>query len=138
MNFFKRTALLSLLSLTLFAAGLMLQQVLEMYQNDTLRDHPEAIKALKDSANNNADAAFLLATGYKEGRIGAIDLKSAYDWYMKAANLGDADAMLMIGWLYYQGDLFGGSDLKRAKYWFLKAADKGIDEAIEMLEILSS
>lgn len=138
MNFFKRMALLFLMSLTLFAAGLMLQQVLEMYQNDTLRDHPEAVEALKDSANDNADAAFLLATGYKEGKVGAIDLESAYRWYIKAADLGDADAMLMIGWLYYQGDLFGGSDLKKARYWFSKAADKGIDEAVEMLEILSS
>ena len=138
MNFFNRIALLFILSLTLFAATLMLQQALQMYQNDTLRNHPEAIEALEESAKNNADAAFLLATSYKDGKVGIVNLKAAYNWYIKAASLGDADAMLMIGWLYYKGDLFGGSNLKKAKQWFSKAADKGVDEAIEMLEILNS
>jgi TPR repeat protein len=52
--------------------------------------------------------------------------------------MGDADAMLMLGWLHYSGKVFGSSNLKKAKEWFSKAADKGVDEAIEMLEILNS
>ncbi len=139
MNFFNRIIIISVFALTLFSAGLILQEALRMYQNNTLKNHPEAIQSLVDAANsNNSDAAFLLATSYKDGKIGAVALKKAYKWYLKAAELGDGDAMLMLGWLHYKGELFGGSNIKKAKQWFSKAADKGIDEAIEMLEILNS
>ena len=139
MNFFRRIIILCIFSLTLFSAGLVLQEALKMYQNNTLKDHPKAVESLIDAANNNnSDAAFLLATSYKDGKIGAITLSKAYKWYLKAANLGDGDAMLMLGWIYYKGELFGDTDIKKAKKWFSKAADKGIDEAIEMLNILNS
>jgi TPR repeat protein len=139
MNFFNRIIIISIFALTLFSAGLILQEALRMYQNNTLKNHPKAIQSLIDAANNNnSDAAFLLATSYKDGKIGAVTLQKAYKWYLKAAELGDGDAMLMLGWLYYKGELFGGSNIKKAKQWFSKAADKGIDEAIEMLEILNS
>ncbi len=139
MNFFNRIIIVSIFSLTLFSAGLILQEALRMYQNNTLKDHPEAIQSLINAANsNNSDAAFLLATSYKDAKIGATSLEKAYKWYLKAAELGDGDAMLMLGWLYYKGDLFGASNVKKAKQWFSKAADQGIDEAIEMLEILNS
>ena len=139
MNFFNRIVVISIFSLTLFSAGLILQEALKMYQNNTLKNHPEAVQSLIDAANNNnSDAAFLLATSYKDGKIGTATLKKAYKWYLKAAKLGDGDAMLMLGWLHYKGELFGGSNIKKAKQWFSKAADKGIDEATEMLEILNS
>ncbi len=138
MNFFKKIVFISIFAITLFSAGLILQEALKMYQDNTLHEHPEAIKSLKNAANNNSDAAFLLATSYKDGKIGKVALKEAYIWYLKAAKLGDGDAMLMLGWLYYKGELFGASDIEKAKQWFSKAADKGIDEAIEMLEILNS
>lgn len=139
MNFFKHIFTIFIFSMTLFSAGLILQEALKMYQENTLKDHPEAINSLIDAANNNnSDAAFLLATSYKDGKIGTVTLQKAYDWYLKAAKLGDGDAMLMLGWLYYKGELFGGSNINKAKQWFSKAADKGIDEAIEMLEILNS
>jgi TPR repeat protein len=138
MNFFRRTLLFITITLSVFAAGALLQEALRMYQDDTLIEHPKAIAALKDYAKDNADAAFLLATSYKDGKLGEINLKEAYNWYIKAAKMGDADAMLMLGWLHYSGKVFGSSNLKKAKEWFSKAADKGVDEAIEMLEILNS
>ena len=139
MNFFSRIIALSLVTFTLFAAGLLLQEALRMYQNDTLKNHPEAVKSLIKAANgDNVDAAFLLATSYKEGKIGAVALDKAYKWYLKAARLGDGDAMLMLGWLHYKGELFGKSDVKKAKEWFKKAARHGIEEAAQMLEILNS
>jgi TPR repeat protein len=109
-----------------------------MYQDNTLNQHPQAVKSLINEADKNADAAFLLATSYKDGKIGEANLKKAYEWYIRAAKMGDADAMLMLGWLYYNGELFGSSNIKKAKYWFSKAAGKGLDEAVEMLDILNS
>lgn len=139
MNFFKKIFFMTTITLSLFAAGMMLQKALQMYQNGTLKEHPEAIQALTESANtNNPDAAFLLATSYKEGKIGYIDSNKAFYWYSKAAQLGDGDAMLMLGWLYYEGNLSGGSNIAKARLWFSKAAELGIDEAIEMLNILDS
>ena len=61
--------------------------------------------------------------------------KSFY-WYKQAAILGDPDAMLMLGWLYYKGTSKLKIDIRKAKYWFKKAALQGVDEAIEMLELL--
>jgi len=138
MNFFKRIILLFVLSITLIASSLILQKVLQMYQDNTLNQHPQAVKSLINEADKNADAAFLLATSYKDGKIGEANLKKAYEWYIRAAKMGDADAMLMLGWLYYNGELFGSSNIKKAKYWFSKAAGKGLDEAVEMLDILNS
>jgi len=138
MNFFKRIAALFVVSITLLASTLVLEKILQMYQNSTLSQHPEAVKFLITQADTDADAAFLLATSYKDAKIGPANLNEAYKWYTKAAKMGDGDAMLMLGWLYYNGKLFGSSNIKKAKYWFTKAADKGVDEAIEMLEILNS
>ncbi len=139
MNFFKKIFFITTITLSLFAAGMMLQKALQMYQNNTLKDHPEAIQALIDSANSdNSDAAFLLATSYKEGKAGQVDPKKAFHWYSKAAALGDGDAMLMLGWLYYEGRLNGSSDIAKAKLWFSKVAALGIDEAKEMLHLLNS
>lgn len=138
MTIFNRIAALLLLGVTLLASGLLLEEALKMYRDDTLRSHPEAINALKDSARQgNTDAAFLLATAYKEGKTGMKDPRSAVAWYTRAAKLGDADAMLMLGWLYYKGDAANGPDVNTAKMWFEKAAAKGVDEAVEMLEVLN-
>ena len=137
MNFIKNSLLLFLLSLTLFAATLALEEVLAMYQDDTLRAHPEAIEQLIKKAQSNSDAAYLLATFYLEGSLGDKDLAQAYKWYLKAANEGDGDAMLSLGWLYYKGEYFGGSNPKEAKHWFYKAAQEGIEEANVMLDILN-
>ncbi len=125
------------LSVLLFAAGTLLQEALQLYSNNTLKDHPEAVNALRDAAEDgNTDAAFLLATSYRNGKTGTKDNDRAMKWYKKAADEGDADAMLMLGWLYYKGSVTMPSNVGRAKVWFEKAAARGIDEAVEMLEIL--
>ena len=105
-----------------------------MYQNDTLRDNPSSLKFLESKAEKgNADAAFLLATAYRNGKAGTINNEKAYYWYRKSAKMGDSDAMLMLGWLYYKES----SNTKKARYWFRQAASKGVEEAVEMLELLS-
>ncbi len=138
MNFFKNIFLITIFTISLFAASMLLEQVLQMYKNNTLKDNPQALKALIKSAKDNADISFLLATSYKDGKAGIINYSEAAKWYLNAAKLGDSDAMLMLGWIYYEGRLSKGIDIKKAKYWFLKAADMGVDEAIEMLYLLNS
>lgn len=138
MTIFNRIAALLLLGVALLASGLLLEEALKMYRDDTLRSHPEAITALKDAARQgNTDAAFLLATAYKDGKTGTKDTRSAVAWYTRAANLGDADAMLMLGWMFYKGDAANKPDVAAAKMWFEKAAARGVDEAVEMLDILN-
>ncbi len=138
MTIFKRVPISLLLSLTLFAAGALLQEALQMYRNDTLKTHPEAVAALRQAAQRgNTDAAFLLATSYRDGKTGHKDIAAAIRWYEAAAEHGDADAMLMLGWLHYKGGPNLRPNEALAKAWFEKAAAKGVDEAVEMLEILN-
>jgi len=139
MNFFKKSLILSVLTLSLFAASFLIQNVLKMYQDNSLKDNPQIIKKLEKLAiNNDVDASFLLATIYKNGKTGMVDYNQSYKWYKNAAKLGDRDAMLMLGWIYYEGKISKGVDIEKAKYWFSKAAKLGVDEAIEMLNILNS
>jgi len=126
-----------LLSALLLAATLLLEEVLQMYQKNMLRDNPKALTLLEDEANKgNINAAFLLATAYKNGKLGDVDIKKSIHWYKVAAHHQDPDAMLMIGWMYYKEPTNLEANLKKARYWFKKAASHGVEEAIEMLELL--
>jgi len=128
---------ISVFSVMLFAAQLLLDDVLKMYQNNELKRNYEALKLLENEAkNNNTNAAFLLATAYKNGKTGFVDINRAIYWYKVSAESGDADSMLMLGWLYYKESKNLSVNLKKARYWFKKAASNGVDEAIEMLELL--
>lgn len=128
---------LLLIATLLYAAQYILGEVLQMYRDDTLKTDPSAIAFLREQADlGDADAAFLLATAYRNGKTGQIDLNKARRWYRHAAYLGDADAMLMLGWLYYKEPKNLPSNLKKARYWFRKAAEEGVDEAVEMLSLL--
>ena len=137
MTIFKRAMTALTVSVVLFAAGSLLQEALKMYRDGTLSAHPEALRALQAEAERgNTDAAFLLATSYREGKAGRKDLTKALRWYRAAAKRGDADAMLMLGWLHYKGGPNLPPDEAAAKRWFEKAAARGVDEAVEMLEIM--
>ncbi|WP_104760485.1 tetratricopeptide repeat protein [Helicobacter cetorum] len=65
------------------------------------------------------------------------DYKKAFEYYQKAANLGDALGYFKVGKMYYEGDgwFFGNSgsgvkkDYQRALEYFTKAANNGSKEA---------
>jgi TPR repeat protein len=123
---------------TIFGVGDLLKEALQMYQNDTLRDNPSVIEFLRTEAEQGTpNAAFLLATAYRNGKAGTVDLEKAFYWYQKSADLGDPDAMLMLGWLYYKQSNNIEANTKKAHYWFRLAASKGVEEAVEMLELLN-
>lgn len=128
-----------LFTFSLFALSSIVQEALKYYQNNNLEHHPRAVKALvKEAENGNHDAAFLLATAYKNAKLGSEDLDKAYHFYELSAKSGDADAMLMLGWLEYKGTPEYGIRLSKAKYWFKEASKLGVVEASEMLELINN
>jgi len=129
----KNIKLFLVVAVTLLAVGSVLNEALLMYQNDTLRNNPSILESLEEEAKQGTpNAAFLLATAYRNGKTGVVDIDKSFYWYQKSAKMGDSDAMLMLGWLYYKK-----TNIKKARYWFTQAASNGIDEAVEMLELLS-
>jgi TPR repeat protein len=52
------------------------------------------------------------------------DPKQAAEWYRKAADAGNANAMTALGWLYDNG-MGVEKDLKQAADWYRKGADAG-------------
>ena len=137
MPIFKSFLHVVLLSVVLYASSLMLDEVLKRYKNNRLKGDNEAIILLEKEANSgNTNAAFLLASAYKNGKFGHVDIDKAITWYKVAASYGDGDAMLMLGWLYYAQSEHIDANIHKARYWFKQAALKGVDEAIEMLEMM--
>ncbi len=58
-------------------------------------------------------------------------------WYEIAAKLGDKDAMMLSGWLYYKADDIP-QNLELAKSWFQKASELGGDkEALQMVQLIN-
>jgi uncharacterized protein len=68
-----------------------------------------------------ARAAWALGDLYREGLPGsAPDLQTAFTWFKKAAELGDADSASTVGWMLRDGTGVV-KDEAAALQWFLKA-----------------
>jgi TPR repeat protein len=65
-----------------------------------------------------------LGFAYLDGDGVAVDKKAAEEWFVKAAETGDADAEVALGTRYAQGD-FGEVDYVKAVEWWLKSAQQG-------------
>ncbi len=125
------------LTVALIAAQHLLKEVLLLYQNDHLRGNADALALLqREALQGNQNASFLLATAYHNGKAGEININKALYWYRVSAYNGDADAMLMLGWIYYKQPRNLEVNLRKARYWFKRSASKGVEEAVEMLDIL--
>ena len=57
----------------------------------------------------------------------------ALEWYLKAAEQGNAKAQYSLGYCYYWGKGVE-EDKKEALKWYRKAADQGHSDAKECLE----
>jgi TPR repeat protein len=67
----------------------------------------------------------------------AKDNGKAREWYQKAADAGNADAMSNLGDFYYYG--WGvAKDYNKAREWYQKAADAGDKNAKQALARLRS
>lgn len=84
-------------------------------------------KLLRDAESGQADVQYQLGDIYAKGEIVPRDKDKAVEWYSRAANLGHADAQLVLGYIYGNDD--ARRDKKESAKWFLKAAEQGIAEA---------
>jgi hypothetical protein len=80
---------------------------------------------------------FNIGVLYSNGHGVYQDYARAMEWWMQAADRGEATAMRNIGVLYSNG--YGViQDYARAMEWWMKAADKGDAVAIRKLSFLYS
>ena len=95
-------------------------------------DYREKAYAGDTKAMNRSSSARLLPKGrknlgvcYERGTGVKVDLEMAFQWYMKAAELGDVYGCFNVGECYYHGKGVE-QDVRLAFEWYMKAADKGI------------
>ncbi len=85
----------------------------------------------------NAEAQFVLATNYAEGRHVSRNLAQAAQWYGKAAAQGLAPAQYRLASFYEKG-LGVAQNLAQAKAWYQKAAAQGNIRAMHNLAVLAA
>ncbi len=107
---------------------------------DILHGEDAAEKWFEESgdAEKMMALAGLYRSNYSEhGEQVLPDFDKAIEWYTKAADLGNTEAMKMIGYMYTLGSLYGREDdLEKAIEWYQKAADLGNADAQSYLERL--
>lgn len=84
----------------------------------------EVVMKLKKAAKkNNAEAKFILANVYDEGRLMERDLQKAFYWYHEAAIREHSYSMLMLGYFLCRGI---GVDINKEKAndWLIKSGRK--------------
>jgi TPR repeat protein len=80
---------------------------------------------------NNGDALAQCELGlrYYKGDNILQNYKQAYEWFMKAANQNDAEAIYYIGMIYLWGKAGQKRSNPKALRWLLKSAEMGYDVA---------
>ena len=76
---------------------------------------------LKEAANGNVDAMYMLGVIYERGCAVDIDYKFSLYWYKRAAIKNYAIAMYECGRLYE----WKFNDIDSAMFWYKKGADAG-------------
>jgi TPR repeat protein len=88
------------------------------------------------TSNPSDAAAYVSEAKQAEKRLDFIEAAS---WYQKAADLGDAESMYELGWIYFGAHDIAGRHLKdyaKAVIWFQKAADLNYAPAITQLGVM--
>jgi uncharacterized membrane protein YhaH (DUF805 family) len=83
----------------------------------------------------SADALYQQGLSFEKGTGGAQDYKQAFDYYQKAASLGNTLAMVHIGYLYEGGNGVI-QDFNQAELWYEKAAALGDAQAMTEIGVL--
>ena len=89
-----------------------------------------AAKWLIEPANSGYVAAqYMMGIIYLDGTKKIIkNERRAFEWFSKAAELGDAPSQGSLGWLYQQGH-GTEKDLDKAFYWYTQSAKLGVPDA---------
>lgn len=107
---------------------------------DILHGEDAALKWFEESGD--AEKMIALGNMYRSfynyyGENLFPDFDKAIEWYTKAAELGNPEAMKMLGFMYEMAPVYNGEqDLDKSAEWYQKAADAGDEEAKSHLEAL--
>ena len=69
-----------------------------------------------------------LGSMYSGGKGASQNYNEAFNWYMKAAELGNSCAQVCLGMMYAEGEGVQ-QDYKEAFKWFIEAAQKDDSDA---------
>ena len=96
------------------------------------QDHAEAVGLYRKAADRGETVAAWgnLGIAYDRGRGGTQDYSEAVRWYRKAADRGDADAQIMLGFMYALGHGVG-EDRIQAHMWFNLSAAHATGDRLE-------
>ncbi|MBS1050119.1 tetratricopeptide repeat protein [Gluconobacter japonicus] len=104
-------------------------QLLVTGQINGRKDHGRAMELYRAAAESgNVDAMFSLAAMYGGGHDVPENRVEAQKWFMKAAQLGNGLAQLMLGRYLIRG-LAGVTDLQEGRKWLEHAKAQGIADA---------
>lgn len=81
-------------------------------------------RILPVASNGNGEAAIAVAEAYLYGRGVEVDKKNAYEWYTRAAELGEPAAMASLGYMHFHG-IGCDRNLGQAVDWYKKGAQRG-------------
>ena len=102
------------------------------------RSHDISLADLRSEARDgSALAQFALAVSYTDGRVLPRDLKTASQWYEKAASQGFAPAQYRLASFYEKG-LGVARDTNKAQTLYQKAALQGNIRAMHNLAVLAA
>jgi uncharacterized protein len=90
---------------------------------------PSRITGNFDTAELAIQKYYHLAVQYKEGKGVPMDYQKAYDYFQKAANLGDSQSVYAIGYMHYKG-LGCTQDYALAARLFAQGACGGRDNSM--------
>jgi len=98
------------------------------YGNGVGEDQAEALKWYKKGADlGDPDAEYAYGLLFHDGSAGLKqDFGTAFNWFLRAAAQGDAEATNMVGYMHDSGEGMP-EDPKEAFRWYRKAAEKGYD-----------
>lgn len=97
-------------------------------------DDPNTLE--KAAASGDVTAMGVLGENYLHGNLGLEkNYEKAYQWSKKAADMGNARSLTVLGILYMEGD-FVDKNLDAAREKFSEATDKGDMKAPRYLGIL--
>lgn len=110
--------------------------MMEIGGETEVADHAEARRWCEETVKRNyAPGALCLGLLYERGFDVGQDESKALQWFRRAAEMGDRDAILRLGRTYSQGQT---KDPAKAYFWFLLADAAGFPEASSDLASLSS
>ena len=109
------------------------------YHLENTLDYNKALQYfLKAAEKGLADAMYQVGSIYQNGQGVEKDMKKAFHWYERGANLGDAACQSVFGSSFYSGVGNYPKNFQLAVEWWEKAFLQGNDFAAESLAMLFS